>query len=254
MNLASKPWIERLLEQVLPSVPFTEVSDKDLIGKLEKELGAHERAAEIWDEISQELRYPVVRRGYAYEWNMFRKVLVVTRLPDLVECERLAELYERSTPEELRRRICDLTGLQFENFIRSILSSDPKLTNISITAISHDGGIDFKGVIVNDYVPLPLIGQAKQTKTAVTASLARDFIGALDTSGQPKSVVGLFVSTGGFTEPASEAFRRSRFHIITWDINEVAHRAVKYGVGIKNKNLTITTVDDTFWDELGAKP
>jgi len=253
MNIDGKKWLESMLNEIEPTTPFVQLEECEVVNILEGKLGAGGIATEIWEELTKELRPPIVRRGFAYEWNMFRRKLFITRLPDLIDCERIAELYEKSTPEELRTRICRLTGVQFESFLRSLLSSDSRLTNISITRVSHDGGIDFKGSLVQGLLQLPLIGQAKQTKAAVTAGLARDFVGALDTSGEPKSVVGLYVSTGGFTEPAVEAFKRSRFHIMTWSLDEVASRAVEYGVGAQRKNLQFLLLDETFWDELGGK-
>ena len=253
MTIDGKSWLERLLDELKPTTPYTQLDDREVIDRLSGQLGAGDSATEIWEELTKELRFPVVRRNYAYEWNMFRRALCITRLPSLIDCERIAELYQRSTPEEVRRRIRELTGVQFESFLKSVLSSDRSLANVSITCASHDGGIDFKGSLVQGSLRLPLIGQAKQTKSAVTAALARDFIGALDTSGEAKSVVGLYVSTGGFTEPAVEAFERSRFHIMTWGLDDVANRAVEYGVGVQRIDLEFVLVDDTFWDELSGK-
>jgi|GEM_PF-3384362 len=255
MTIEATPWLERLLDTLRPNVPYVELSVSDVINRLQGELGAGEAATEIWEELTKDLRVPVVRRGYAYEWNIFRRALFITRLPSLIEFERIAELYDRSAPEELRRRIQELSGVQFEMFLRSVLSAEPALTNVSITGNSHDGGIDFKALFARDHIlpQLPLIGQAKQIAAAVTAGMARDFIGALDTSGEAKSVVGLYVCTAGFTTPAMEAFKRSRNHIMTWNLVDVANRALAAGVGIQRRTLQFTLFDDTFWDELGGK-
>jgi len=256
MTIPGTPWLDQLLDATRPNLPSTELDLTQVIGRLKGELGAGEAATEIWEELTKDLRTPVVHRGYAYEWNIFRRVLCITRLPTLIDYERFAELYERSTPVELKKRIQELSGPQFESFLKNVLAAESFLTNVVITGQSHDGGIDFKALYTRDHIlpPLRLIGQAKQTNAAVSAGKARDFVGALDTSGESKSVIGLYVCTAGFTDPALEAFSRSRFHVMTWNLGEVTKRAIAAGVGVKHASLNFTLLDDTFWDELGAKP
>lgn len=256
MTTESSSWLESLLASLRPTAPYAEFCDNLVIEKLSSELGAGDEATEVWEDLTKALRLAVVRRGYAYEWNMFRRTLCITRLPSLVDCERMAELYDRSTPDELRRRIRELSGVQFEMFLRSLLSAESCLTNVFITRVSHDHGIDFKASLREGPLvpPLPLIGQAKQTGAPITAGMARDFVGALDTCGETKSVVGLYVSTSGFTAPAIEAFERTRYHVMTWDLDAVAKRAQDGGVGVQRRDLQFTVLDETFWDELGGRP
>jgi hypothetical protein len=236
--------------------PYAEIPEPDILTLLRESPSGADAAAEVWEEIASELRHPVVRMGYVYEWNIFRRTLCITRLPGGVECERISELYARSTPEEIRRRICALTGTQFEEFLRSLLAAEPTLKHVALTPGSHDGGIDVKGRFIRGHLlpELPLIGQAKQIAAPVSASMARDFIGALDTAGETKPVVGLYVSTSGFTAPAVEALASCKYHVMTWDLDEVTKRALAAGVGVLKIELPLLLADDTFWEELHGKP
>jgi len=40
---------------------------------------------------------------------------------------------------------------------------------------------------------------------------------------------------------------------MTWDLEDVAKRALAAGVGVNRRDLQFTLLDDTFWDELGGK-
>lgn len=244
------------IQRVRAPGPYTEIPETDILALLRGDPGRGGDVAEVWEEIEIELRHPVVRMGYVYEWNIFRRTLCITRLPGGTECERISELYARSTPEEIRRRIRGLTGTQFEEFLRSLLAAEPTLKHVSLTPGSHDGGIDLKGRFIRGHLlpELPLIGQAKQITAPVSASMARDFIGALDTAGETKPVVGLYVSTSGFTAPAVEALASCKYHVMTWDLDEVTKRALAAGVGVLKVDLPLLLADDTFWDELHGRP
>jgi hypothetical protein len=243
------------LEQARAVAPYSEIPETELLELLRRNSAIADDAAETWEDIARELRQPVVRKGYVYEWNIFRRTLCITRLPGSIECERISELYARSTPEEIRRRIRGLTGIQFEEFLRSLLAVEPTLKNVTLTRASHDGGIDLKGRFIRGHLlpELPMIGQAKQIAASVSASMARDFIGALDTCGEAKPVVGLYVSTSGFTAPAADALSRCKYHVMTWDLEEVTKRALAAGVGVVKVELPLLLADDTFWDELSGK-
>jgi hypothetical protein len=226
-----------------------EISEEKAICFLQEELVCdRDTAIAAWQSLFDSFRQKkIVRDGHLVQWQIFRSGFQVSRLATAEEIQSTAEIYESTTPEEVARKIRGLTGIEFERFLTAVLARRPEYRNISVTQASRDGGIDFKGHYVQPDVQAPLIGQAKQVAAAVSASIARDFIGALDTSGERK-VFGLFVSTGGFTEPAMTAIQNSRFHIITWDMSDL----LKASRGIVTRQISITfeVPDQTFWDEI----
>jgi restriction endonuclease Mrr len=244
-----------VLAQVTRTVQYEELPEHRLVGMLQENIGDYTTALEKWEEVAAELRQPVVRDGRVFEWNLFRRVMCVSRLPGPEELERFAELYRRSAPEQIDRRIRALSGGQFERFLGELLRSLPNFRGIHVTQISRDGGIDFRGKYAPDPrgPEWPLLGQAKQVIAPASVREARDFIGALDTSGQAKAF-GLFVSTAGFTDPAHDTLQRSRYPIIIWGPEELRERVFEASMGLRRVSLVLDMIDETFWDELSGRP
>src|SRR5262245_33279209 len=94
-----------VLSQATRRVQYEEVPEHQIIAFLEQAIGDRTSALETWEDVAPDLRKPVVREGRVFEWNLFRKVVCVSKLPDRDELERTAELYRRSAPEEVERRI-----------------------------------------------------------------------------------------------------------------------------------------------------
>jgi len=228
-----------------------EVSEIQLISYLEEEHNLdHIGARAVWESLSPAFRRRVVRDGYLLQWLIFRNVVQVSRLATAEEIQSTAEVYESTKNEELERRIRSLSGIEFERFLTTILGRRSEYRNISVTQISRDGGIDFRGHFVpleNEQLQAPLIGQAKQVSSPITAGVARDFIGALDTASE-KRVYGLFVSTGGLTEPAITAIRRSRYPITIWDMGDLLKQS--RGIATCHINISFDVPDQTFWEEV----
>src|SRR5262245_20124329 len=103
----------RSVIELADETPRGEVNEEDILRLLAAKHGSRTDAAEVWEQLSTSLRTPVVRWGTVLEWNLFRKVVRVTRLLTAEEMERIEELYRLSTPEEVERRIRQLSGLQF---------------------------------------------------------------------------------------------------------------------------------------------
>jgi len=228
-----------------------EVTEETVIATIAGDDLENLRAAEAWEQVAEVFRKGVVRQGIVYEWNLFRRVLRITPLPRADEVERIAELYSTSTPHEIERRIASLEGRQFENFLHELLSRMPQFSGVYLTPIAHDGGVDIGG----NYTPDPhgpkwrLLGQAKRVTGAVDSAQARDFIGALDISRENK-VVGLYICTAGFSGPALNAFRLSRFQILTWALPELKHHVLASAVGVQRVRLELDVPDETFWEEI----
>src|SRR5262249_42226746 len=100
---------------------------------------------------------------------------------------------------------------------------------------------------------LALIGQAKQVSSAVGAGVARDFVGALATCGEAKPM-GLFASTGGFTDAAAETLKRCPYHIMMWAMKEIRQRVLDRSLGVRRVNVALEVIDEIFWDEVFGGP
>jgi restriction endonuclease Mrr len=180
---------------------------------------------------------------------MFRRVVKISRLQTLEELEGTCELYKTATPRELERRIRSLNGIEFETFLATVLSRLPDFREIKTTRQSHDDGVDLEGL----YVPsvrgpqFALIGQAKQTSQPISASQARDFVGALNIS-EKRSKVGLYVSTSGFTAPARETLRKCTDSIMCWGMEELIEHS--QDIATRRVDLSFGVPDVTFWDEV----
>lgn len=249
---------ERALARLIEAAGERErvdIPETQAISYIEEITGDHDRAIEHWEELSEKLRRWTVRNGRAVQWNFVRNAVQIRALPTAEELQNAAMLYEQETPVLLEQRIRSLSGIEFEHFLGVVLGRLPQFRNISLTRPSRDDGIDFKGIYVAEHASphfalvgqAIVIGQAKQTSAAVNASDARDFIGALDTAGERRTV-GLLISTSGFTEPALQALKRSRYFIITWGMSELL--AVSQSSITRRIDVAFTLPDETFWDEL----
>jgi restriction endonuclease Mrr len=225
-----------------------DISEKRIISLLEEVSTDRLEALELW-EVGSRYFERVVRDGYVMQWDYFRRAIRVSKLPTVEELQSAAEIYELATPEEVERKIRGLTGVEFERFLGAILGRMPAFRNVVTTQGSHDGGVDLRG----HYIPssigpqFDLLGQAKQWKSAVTASQARDFIGALDTCGRPR-VIGLFVSTSGYTRPAIDTFDKSRYNFIRWEMIDLI--GISQGLATRRVEVSFSVPDETFWDEV----
>jgi hypothetical protein len=232
-----------------------DIPEQEVIGYIEELTGDHDKAVEAWESVAAGLRNWIVRGGYALQWNFIGNVVRVRALPTAEELESAAELYELATPLDLEERIKKLSGVEFERFLGEVLGTLPQLRHVSVTQPSRDGGIDFKGTYVAEHASphftlvgqATVIGQAKQISAPLAVDKARDFIGALDTAGE-RRVLGILVSTGGFTEPALDALRRSRFFIITWGLKDLLD--ISQAATTRRIQVSFSMPDETFWDEL----
>lgn len=232
-----------------------ELAEGQILEIFARVVGGPEAAKRLWERVSQQLRKPRVSHGYVFHWNMFKSVMSISRLPTAEQLERISEYYRESAPRDVKSYLRSLTGRQFEILVVTLLTKLSKFRNVLITQLSNDGGVDFRGW----YVPeangpeWPLVGQAKHLSRSVSASAARDFIGALDTCGE-KAPVGLFISISGFSQPAVRAFDASHYRIVRWSLDELTSRLLEAGLGVRTFAPDVRIVDQTFWEELRGRP
>jgi len=85
-----------LMESLLQAISHSagelrggEVKEEEILRFLERSRGNRTGAAEVWEHLSTSLRNPIVRWGRVFEWNLFRKIVRVTKLPSAEEIERM---------------------------------------------------------------------------------------------------------------------------------------------------------------------
>lgn len=115
----------------------------------------------------------------------------------------------------------------------------------TVTQLTNDGGID--GIIDQDALGLNKIYiQAKRygPQTSVTRPEVQSFVGAL--SGRADG--GLFITTGVFSQGATDYARDVPSRIILIDGQQLTKLMIKYGVGVETKKtLKIVRVDEDYF-------
>lgn len=115
----------------------------------------------------------------------------------------------------------------------------------TVTQLTNDGGID--GIIDQDALGLNKIYiQAKRygPQTSVKRPEVQSFVGAL--SG--KADGGLFITTGAFSQGATDYAQDVPSRIILIDGQQLTQLMIKYGVGVETKKtLKIVRVDEDYF-------
>ncbi len=105
-----------------------------------------------------------------------------------------------SGPSQPSANLHNLTGIQFEELITSLLTREG--FRAQMTKASGDGGIDVVAVLEKPLVGGKCLIQCKRfaPTTLVGAAVVREFYGAV--SADRKIVKGILITTSGFTEQA----------------------------------------------------
>lgn len=135
----------------------------------------------------------------------------------------------------------------FEEVVLKLLSS-MGYGEGKVTGHSGDGGID--GVVYQDKLGIDKIFfQAKRfdEKNAVSASMARDFVGALDLNGVNK---GVFITTSKFPKNSDDLVSRSHKSIKLVDGKYLVQLMIDYNLGVDTeKTYKIKRIDSDFFPE-----
>lgn len=121
--------------------------------------------------------------------------------------------------------------------------------NVEVLGRSGDGGIDGVGVYKVSLVSFPTYFQSKRYAGNVSASVVRDFRGAMSGRGEK----GLVITTGTFTPAAkSEATRDGAPPVDLVDGDQLCDLLKEYGLGVHTKTREVedVTVDVGFFDEV----
>ena len=121
--------------------------------------------------------------------------------------------------------------------------------NVEVLGRSGDGGIDGVGVYKLSLVSFPTYFQSKRYAGSVSASVVRDFRGAMSGRGEK----GLVISTGTFTPAAkAEATRDGAPPVDLVGGDDLCDLLKEYGLGVYVQKRVVEdiTVDEGFFDTI----
>ena len=142
------------------------------------------------------------------------------------------EFSEFKWKEELLEIVKLIEPQAFERLCQRLLR-ELGFINVEVTQYSNDGGIDGKGVIrLGGVMSFHVVFQAKRYRDTVSASVVRDFRGAMI----GRADKGLIITTGNFTREAKkEAQRDGAPPIDLIDGNDFAEKLKDLKLGVKTK-------------------
>jgi restriction system protein len=134
-----------------------------------------------------------------------------------------------SWEEELLQIIKNIPPDAFERLAQRLLR-ESGFVQVRVTGKTGDGGIDGKGVVrVGGLLSFHVIFQCKRYKGSVSASVVRDFRGAM----MGRADKGLLITTGAFTRDARlEAQRDGATPIDLIDGEELVEKLKQLGIGV----------------------
>jgi len=142
------------------------------------------------------------------------------------------EFSEFKWKEDLLEIVKSIDPQAFERLCQRLLR-ELGFINVEVTQYSNDGGIDGKGVIrLGGVMSFHVVFQAKRYRDTVSASVVRDFRGAMI----GRADKGLIITTGSFTREAKkEAQRDGAPPIDLIDGNDFAEKLKDLKLGVKTK-------------------
>jgi restriction system protein len=121
---------------------------------------------------------------------------------------------------------------------------------VEVTGRSGDGGIDGRGVVkLGGILSFHVIFQCKRYKDTVSASVVRDFRGAM----VGRADKGLIISTGAFTREArAEAQRDGAPPLDLIDGDELVRKLkdLRLGIAVEERRVEIVTVEKEWFQDL----
>jgi len=144
-----------------------------------------------------------------------------------------------SWEDELLQIIKSIPSDAFERLAQRLLR-ESGFVQVQVTGKTGDGGIDGKGVVrVGGLLSFHVIFQCKRYKGSVSASVVRDFRGAM----MGRADKGLLITTGAFTRDARvEAQRDGATPIDLIDGEELVKKLKHLGIGVEVRQKTVEEV------------
>ena len=157
------------------------------------------------------------------------------------------ESEELSWEDEVLDILKSLKPDSFERLCQRLLR-ESGFVQVEITGRSGDGGIDGKGIIkLGSILSFHVIFQCKRYKEKVSASVIRDFRGAM----MGRADKGLIITTGNFTRDAkNEALRDGAPPLDLIDGDDLVRMLKNYQLGMKVETRVVEEIKvDSSWFE-----
>ncbi len=141
--------------------------------------------------------------------------------------------------DELLQIIKNIPPDAFERLAQRLLR-ESGFVQVQVTGKTGDGGIDGKGVVrVGGLLSFHVIFQCKRYKGSVSASVVRDFRGAM----MGRADKGLLITTGAFTRDARlEAQRDGATPIDLIDGEELVEKLEQLGMGVEVRQRIVEDI------------
>lgn len=205
----------------------------------------------LFEQWERDLREPKIAGDWAIKYSVYSDSLVIEYLPDWSQIERAIDIRSRRLHEDLAETMSQLSPTGFSYFLANLFSRVDWASDVLITKLSHDGGIDFQGhYVYPDQVKVPLFGQAKHWKGKVGSDPIRTFIGSVVSRAKGKASVGVYVCAGGFTSEAMREIGSSPFRLINYDVSDLVNLMIESRVGVTEFKPQCLRIDGSFWDEI----
>jgi restriction endonuclease Mrr len=248
-----REFLTEILRQTDPRT-VVYISRKEVIRVLST-IAKQEEAPLLFEDWEKKLRTPVAVGQWTVRYSAYSDSLVAELTPDWGQIERAIDIRTQDLQRQLRETITFLSPAAFTQFLANLFSRVTWATQVSITKLTHDGGIDFSGFyLYPDKEKARLFGQAKHWKDKhVGSPEIRNFIGSVVASARGKPCVGVFVSTGGFTSEAILDIRENApFKLLKFDSSDLVKLMTDFKVGVKSAKFEVEMLDDSFWNEISS--
>lgn len=157
----------------------------------------------------------------------------VPEQPSLPSFEELYEAYETAFRQRLLATLHDLSPRQFEQFARNLLAVYG-FSQVEVTSISSDGGIDGYGTLRLGLASMRVAFQCKRWQGDVPRPEVDKFRGAI----QGEFEQGIFFTTSDFTEGAKGAsLKRGAVPIILLNGRKIVDLMIEKGLGVRRVPL-----------------
>lgn len=155
---------------------------------------------------------------------------------------------ESTWREELLAVLKSMDPTAFERLAMRLLR-EAGFTNLEVTPMGGDEGIDGVGVYKPSLVSFPIYFQCKRYKGGVEPGVVRDFRGAMTGQGEK----GLVITTGTFSPSAKkEATRDGAPPVDLIDGDELCNLLKEYGLGVEVQKRVVedVTLLTSFFDSV----
>ncbi|MFC1925648.1 restriction endonuclease [Chloroflexota bacterium] len=157
----------------------------------------------------------------------------------------LLEAHEATVRSLLLGHLFDFEPTAFEHFGKQLLEA-VGFTDVEVTQISRDGGIDGYGKLRQGIVKINAAFQCKRWRNSVPRAEIDRFRGAI--SGRYDQ--GIFLATSNFSAEASEAsVRQGAVPIILIDGERIIDLMIQHNIGVSRRPLYLLDINEEFFTQ-----